>query len=155
MCRAYVKQNKISTVGFCERSPSHPITLSASPTQLLVGQLTRLPFHSGYATAYMAARAGFEPTTLRSNGVVSTNAPPCPTNIIIVKYYCPVVVINTIVSNNYIRRLVNFKLELNIGSKSNYYDINRNLWVNSSDLISDLICYLIPALSSGSNSGSK
>ena len=29
---------------------------------------------------YMAARAGFEPTTLRSNGVVSTNAPPCPTN---------------------------------------------------------------------------
>src|SRR6218665_1414987 len=28
---------------------------------------------------YVAARAGFEPTTLRSNGVVSTNAPPCPT----------------------------------------------------------------------------
>ena len=28
---------------------------------------------------YMAARAGFEPTTLRSNGVVSTNAPSCPT----------------------------------------------------------------------------
>src|SRR6218665_1873845 len=28
---------------------------------------------------YMAARAGFEPMTLRSNGVVSTNAPPCPT----------------------------------------------------------------------------
>src|SRR6218665_1004349 len=27
---------------------------------------------------YMAARAGFEPMTLRSNGVVSTNAPPCP-----------------------------------------------------------------------------
>src|SRR6218665_175245 len=31
-------------------SPSHPTTLSASPTQLLVGQLTRLPFHSCYAT---------------------------------------------------------------------------------------------------------
>src|SRR6218665_3499157 len=31
-------------------SPSHPTTLSASPTPLLVGQLTRLPFHSGYAT---------------------------------------------------------------------------------------------------------
>jgi len=31
-------------------SPSHPTTLSASPTELLVGQLTRLPFHSGYAT---------------------------------------------------------------------------------------------------------
>ena len=31
-------------------SLSHPTTLSASPTQLLVGQLTRLPFHSGYAT---------------------------------------------------------------------------------------------------------
>src|SRR6218665_1299235 len=37
-------------VGFCERFPSHPTTLSASPTQLLVGQLTRLPFRSGYAT---------------------------------------------------------------------------------------------------------
>src|SRR6218665_1786989 len=31
--------------------------------------------------SYMAARAGFEPTTLRSNGVVSTNAPPCPTKV--------------------------------------------------------------------------
>ena len=28
---------------------------------------------------YMAARAGFEPVTLRSKGIVSTNAPPCPT----------------------------------------------------------------------------
>ena len=28
---------------------------------------------------YMAARAGFEPTALGSKGVVSTNAPPCPT----------------------------------------------------------------------------
>src|SRR6218665_974406 len=37
-------------VGFCEQLPSHPTTISASPTQLLVGQLTRLPFHSGYAT---------------------------------------------------------------------------------------------------------
>ena len=27
---------------------------------------------------YMAARAGFEPTTLWSNGVISTNTPPCP-----------------------------------------------------------------------------
>ena len=26
---------------------------------------------------YMAARAGFKPTTFRSKGVVSTNAPPC------------------------------------------------------------------------------
>ena len=31
----------------------------------------------------MAARAGFEPTTLRSKSVVSTNKPPCPTNTII------------------------------------------------------------------------
>src|SRR6218665_171651 len=38
-------------VGFCERFPSHSTTLSAWPTQLLVGQLTRLPFRSGYATA--------------------------------------------------------------------------------------------------------
>src|SRR6218665_4199015 len=29
---------------------------------------------------YMAAKAGFEPTTLRSNGVASTNAPPCATS---------------------------------------------------------------------------
>ena|SRR6218665_2001269 len=29
----------------------------------------------------MAARAGFEPVTLRSKGVVSTNAPPFPTSI--------------------------------------------------------------------------
>src|SRR6218665_378106 len=33
-------------------SGSHPTTLSSSPTQLLVGQLTRLPFHSGYATEH-------------------------------------------------------------------------------------------------------
>src|SRR6218665_568977 len=44
------QQNKISIVGFCYRFPSHPTTLSASPTLLLFGQLTRLPFHSGYAT---------------------------------------------------------------------------------------------------------
>src|SRR6218665_1019480 len=28
---------------------------------------------------YVAVRAGFEPTTLRSNGIDSTNAPLCPT----------------------------------------------------------------------------
>jgi len=39
-------------VGLCERLPSHLIALSASPTQLLVGQMTRLPFHSGYATVF-------------------------------------------------------------------------------------------------------
>ena len=43
-------------VGLCERLPSHPITLSASPTQLLVGQLTRLPFISGYATGLEMAK---------------------------------------------------------------------------------------------------
>jgi len=47
-----MKNKKSSMVGFCERLPSHPTTLSSSPTQLLVGQLTRLPFHSGYATGY-------------------------------------------------------------------------------------------------------
>ena len=30
---------------------------------------------------YVAARAGFEPATLRSNGIDSTNAPPRPTNM--------------------------------------------------------------------------
>ena len=29
---------------------------------------------------YVAARAGFEPATLRMNGVESTNEPPCPAN---------------------------------------------------------------------------
>src|SRR6218665_2828590 len=40
-------------VGFCERLPSHPTrsTLSDSPTRLLIGRLTRLPFPSGYVTA--------------------------------------------------------------------------------------------------------
>src|SRR6218665_2439529 len=31
---------------------------------------------------YVPARAGFEPTTLRSQGIVSTNAPPRPTKYI-------------------------------------------------------------------------
>src|SRR6218665_2256753 len=39
--------------------------------QLLVKDLSKVP-------TYMAPRAGFEPTTFRSNGVVSTNAPTCP-----------------------------------------------------------------------------
>ena len=30
---------------------------------------------------YVAARAGFEPTTLRTKGGESTNEPPCPINI--------------------------------------------------------------------------
>src|SRR6218665_501518 len=33
-------------------SPPTQLRFSASPTQLLVGQLTRLPFHSGYATGF-------------------------------------------------------------------------------------------------------
>src|SRR6218665_2329004 len=37
---------------------------------------------------YMAARAGFEPTTLRSNDVASTNAPPCPTVDACVMHAC-------------------------------------------------------------------
>src|SRR6218665_664778 len=37
--------------GFLRAAPPHThLRFSASPTQLLVGQLTRLPFHSGYAT---------------------------------------------------------------------------------------------------------
>src|SRR6218665_1981885 len=35
----------------------------------------------------MAARARFESTTLRSNGVVSTNAPPCPTIFLVSSYF--------------------------------------------------------------------
>src|SRR6218665_2731474 len=30
---------------------------------------------------YVAARAGFEPMTLRSKGIDTTNAPPCPTHL--------------------------------------------------------------------------
>ena len=32
--------------------------------------------------SYVAARAGIEPMTLRTKGVDSTNAPPCPITII-------------------------------------------------------------------------
>src|SRR6218665_3219086 len=38
--------------GFCERLPIPPNYAQSSPTQLLVGQLTRLPYHSGYATIF-------------------------------------------------------------------------------------------------------
>src|SRR6218665_885829 len=38
--------------GFCEQLPLPPNYAQSSPPQLLVGQLTRLPFHSGYATDY-------------------------------------------------------------------------------------------------------
>ena len=31
---------------------------------------------------YVAARAGFEPVTLLTKGVESTNSPPCPMNVI-------------------------------------------------------------------------
>src|SRR6218665_2828393 len=39
--------------------------------QLQVKDLPKVP-------TWRLESAGFEPTTLRSNGVVSTNAPPCP-----------------------------------------------------------------------------
>src|SRR6218665_1900702 len=45
-------------------SPSQKITLSSSPTQLLVGKLTRLPFHSGYATAPKTCELDPAPTFL-------------------------------------------------------------------------------------------
>src|SRR6218665_3605611 len=51
--RSNMKVKQLSTWVFVSGSPSHPTTLSASPTQLLVGQLTRLPFQSGYATVYI------------------------------------------------------------------------------------------------------
>src|SRR6218665_2399933 len=57
-----MKIKKWSMVGFCERLPSHPTTLNAS-SQLLVGQLTRLPFHSGYATGLK--RCGLIPLDIR------------------------------------------------------------------------------------------
>jgi len=42
---------RVSVSGFT----SHPTMLRASPTQLLVGQLTRLPFYYGYATTALFA----------------------------------------------------------------------------------------------------
>ena len=32
---------------------------------------------------YVAARAGFEPMTLWTNGVESANEPPCPTEVVL------------------------------------------------------------------------
>ena len=65
---------------------------------MLASYLTYFSTHGAYATylycivglqatlsegltqgQYLAARAGFEPTTLRSKGIDSTNAPPGPT----------------------------------------------------------------------------
>ena len=37
---------------------------------------------------YVAARAGFEPTTLRTKGVETTNAPPRPTIYMFVCVFC-------------------------------------------------------------------
>src|SRR6218665_2693782 len=69
-------------------SASHSLSLSeALPTTAIdtVSEFTRRSATGNCrqrtcprSLAYMAARVGFEPTTLRSNGVVSTNAPPCP-----------------------------------------------------------------------------
>ena len=38
---------------------------------------------------YVAARSGFEPATLRTNGAESTNEPPCPTNYVMYKLIVP------------------------------------------------------------------
>ena len=61
---------------------------SASSSQLLLSTDTAPEFHAEAPQAianeglaqgpYVAVRAGFEPTTLRTKGVVYTNAPPRP-----------------------------------------------------------------------------
>src|SRR6218665_1238762 len=69
-------------------SASHSLSLSEAPRPQQLTLCRSLHAKALQAIAgkglaqgpYMAARAGFEPTTLRSNGVVSTNAPPSPTS---------------------------------------------------------------------------
>src|SRR6218665_2282091 len=69
-------------------SAFHSMSLSeALPTTVVdtVSEFTRRSASGAVSEGlaqgpYLAARAGFEPTTLRSKGVVYTNAPPRPTN---------------------------------------------------------------------------
>src|SRR6218665_1296496 len=76
-------------------SASHSLSLSEAPRPQQLTLCRSLHAKALQAIAgkglaqgpYMAARAGFEPTTLRSNRVVSTNAPPCPTNTIVSVYH--------------------------------------------------------------------
>src|SRR6218665_2054364 len=66
--RAFQKRSRPQQLTLCR-------SLHAEALQVIAGKgLAQGP--------YMAARAGFEPTTLRSNGVASTNAPPCPTSLL-------------------------------------------------------------------------
>ena len=65
-------------------SASHSLSLSEALSTTAIDTVSEFARRSatiseGLAQGpYTAARAGFEPTTLRSNGVVSTNTPPCP-----------------------------------------------------------------------------
>src|SRR6218665_3554608 len=66
-------------------SPFHKTTLSSSPTQLLVGQLTRLPFHSGYATEFFQLprsmiQQKYDLPLFLDKLHTATKAPPRPTH---------------------------------------------------------------------------
>src|SRR6218665_1071213 len=72
----YISIALLTARAFQERSRPQQLTLCRS----LHAEALQAVAGKGLAQGpYMAARAGFEPTTLRSNRVVSTNAPPCPT----------------------------------------------------------------------------
>ena len=64
-------------MSFSEALPTTVIDTVSEFTRKVLQATVREGLAQG---AYMAARAGFEPTTLKSKGVVSTNAPPCPTS---------------------------------------------------------------------------
>src|SRR6218665_1517097 len=77
----------LTTSSFQNRSRPQQLTLCRS----LHAEALQAIAGKGLAQGpYMAARAGFESTTLWSNGVVSTNAPPCPTIVAIWPRYCAV-----------------------------------------------------------------
>ena len=66
----------LAACAFQKRSRPQQLTLSRS----LHAKAIQATVSEGLAQGpYLAARAGFEPTTLQSIGVVSTNAPPSPT----------------------------------------------------------------------------
>ena len=54
---------------------------------------------------YVAARAGFEPTTLWSKGIDSTNAPLCPTCIICIAWPAVGKIFSTGANINYVHSL--------------------------------------------------
>ena len=69
----------LTALALQKRSRPQQLTLCRS----LHAEMLQATVSEGLAkSSYVAARAGFEPSTLQSKGIDSTNAPPRPTCII-------------------------------------------------------------------------